>query len=372
MPTEIKDQFTLDGRIKPANHYVTRAKVTEADRLIKDALNGDKISAGKLAEVFTTSDLKFNVAHLITAVTLPQFDAAERTWSQVAGVRTVPDFGPVRLQSLFGDLTGAGVHEDGGLLRVPEAAPYPYVSVTGQEALYAKIAKMGAKFGFTWESNVNDIVGFFENIPGELVELALDTETREVFDALINGTSNHLAGGTLPDGTVVPADAPLTPNAIWQAIIELSNVSVNGRKVGRASGYNVVVPVGVKDFIEYKMNQTIISIQDGSITYGPGDTSALNGVSFVESESLTGTEWIILPKPGAIRRPVLELGRLRGYEAPELRVHGDTGVYVGGSAVSPFEGNFDNDTIDYRIRYVCGGIMWSSAYSLISDGDGTI
>lgn len=374
---EYKDQFTLDGRIKPANHLVTRAKVTEADKLLAAAFRGDKIAAGKLAEVHTTSDLKFNLAHLITSVALPQFDESERTWSQVATTRTVPDFGPVRLMSLFGQLTGAGVAQGptdgtltGGLPVVPEAAPYPYVTITGQEAFYSKLQKLGAKFGFTWESNVNDIVGFFEQIPGELVQLALDTEEREVYEALINGTTAELASQTLPDETVTDPNAAISPEAIWAAIIQLQNVEVNGRKVGRASGYNVVIPAGTRDFIEWKMSQRIIAIQDGSITYGPGDQSIFNNVSFVESSYVTGTNWYVLPKPGGIRRPVLELLRLRGYEAPELRIHGDTGSYVGGSAVSPFEGNFDTDTIDYRIRYVAGGVLWSSAYSVHSDGSG--
>lgn len=374
---EYKDQFTLDGRIKPANHLVTRAKVTEADKLLTAAFRGDKIAAGKLQEVHTTSDLKFNLAHLITSVALPQFDESERTWSQVAGTRVVPDFGPVRLSSLFGQLTGAGVAGGptegtltGGLPTVPEATPYPYVTITGQEAFYAKLSKMGAKFGFTWESNVNDIVGFFEQIPGELVQLALDTEEREVYEALINGTTTELASQELPDGTTTDPNAAISPEAIWAAILQLQNVEVNGRKVGRASGYNVVIPAGTQDFIEWKMNQRIIAIQDGSITYGPGDQSIFNNVSFVESSYVTGTNWYVLPKPGAVRRPVLELLRLRGYEAPELRIHGDTGSYVGGSAVSPFEGNFDADVIDYRIRYVAGGVLWSTAYSVKSDGTG--
>lgn len=373
---EYKDQFTLDGRIKPANHLVTRTKVAEADRLLQAAFRGDKISAGKLAEVHTTSDLKFNIAHLVTAIALPQFDDAVRTWNQVAGVRVVPDFGPVRLQSLFGDLTGAGVAGagtqgiSGGLPSIPEAAPYPYVTVTGQEAFYAKLGKLGAKFGFTWESSVNDVVGFFEQIPGELVQLALDSEEREVYEALINGTTNELASQTLPDGTVTDPNAAISPEAIWAAILQLQNVSINGRKVGRASGYNVVVPAGTADYVNYALNRNIIQVVDGNVVYGPGDRTALNNVTVVESTYVTGTNWYVLPKPGAIRRPVLELLRLRGYEAPELRVHGDTGSYVGGAAVSPFEGNFDNDTVDYRIRYVAGGVMWSSAYALKSDGTG--
>lgn len=367
---EYKDQFTLDGLIKPAHPGVTRAKVVEADRLLQKALRGDKIAQGQLAEVHTTSDLKFNIAHLVTAITLPQFEEAPRTWSQVAGVRVVPDFGPVRLQSIFGEMTGAGVHQGGGLPVVSEAAPYPYVTVTGQEAFYKKIEKFGAKFGFTWEANVNDVIGFFEQIPGELVQLALDTEEREVYDALVNGTTAELAAQNLPDGTATVPNAPISPSAIWAAILQLANVEVNGRKVGRATGYNVVVPVGTSDYINWQLNQAIISIQDGSVTFGPGDRSALNGVTVVESAQVTGLNWLVLPKPGSIRRPVLELLRLRGYERPELRVHGDTGQYVGGSAVSPFEGNFDTDAIDYRIRYVAGGVLWSDKFSLKSDGTG--
>ena len=368
--TEYKDDFTLDGRIKPVHPGVTRAKVKEADRLLKMALHGDKMAAGMLAEVHTTSDLKFNMAHLITSVVLPQFDAAERTWSKVAGVRTVPDFGPLRLQSIYGNLTGAGIHENGGLVGVPEGAPYPFTTITGQEAFYAKISKFGAKFGATWEANVNDIVGFFENIPGELVEAALDTEEREVYEALVNGTTVSLASQTLPSDVTTPVNAPLSPDAIWAAIMQLENTEINGRKVARASGYNVVVPIGVKAFIEYQLNRQVLLVVDGAITYGPGDRSVFNGIDIVETSFLTGTNWIVLPKPGAVRRPVLELGRLRGYEAPELRVNNDTGTYVGGSAVSPFEGSWDADVLEYRVRYVCGGIMWSDKFSVKSNGTG--
>lgn len=371
MAHEYNDQFTLDGKLKPQGRVVTRAKVEAADALLQKAMRGDKIAAGTLAEAFSTTDLPFNVAHLISAVTIPQFEAAERTWTQVAGVRTVNDFGPVRLQSLYGDVTGSGVHGNGGLVTVPEHTPYPHITVTGAEAFYAKLRKLGARFTWSWESNVNDVAGFFENIPNELLQLALDTEEREVYDALVNGTTEALASQTLPDGTVVPANAPISPNAIWAAIIQLQNVEVNGRKVGRATGYNIVVPAGTKDFIEYALNRTIISVQDGKITYGPGDMSALSNISIVETSFLTGTEWIVLPKPGAIRRPVLELLRLRGYEAPELRVQANAGNYLGGGVVSPFEGDFEADEIAMRVRFVAGGVLWSTDFSVKSDGSGS-
>lgn len=368
---EFKDEFTLDGRLKPIGRVVTRRKAEAADQLLREALRGDKIAAGQLAEAWSTTDLPFNVAHLINATVLPQFEEAERTWTQVAGVRVAPDFNPVRLQSLYSQVTGSAVHENGGLVTVPEHAPYPHITVSGQEAMYSKLSKVGARFSWSWESQINDVADFFGNIPNELVQLALDTEEREVYEALVNGTTNELATQTLPDGTVVPPNAALSPEAIWAALIQLQNVEVNGRKVGRASGYNVVVPAGTKDFIEYALNRQIIAVQDGLVTYGPGDMSALANVSIVETPFLTGTEWIVLPKPGAIRRPVLELLRLRGYESPELRVQANAGNYLGGGVVSPFEGDFEADEIAMRVRFVAGGVLWDDAYSVKSDGTGT-
>lgn len=368
---EYKDQFTLDGKLKPVGRVVTRQKVEAADALLQKALRGDKIASGTLAEAWSTTDLPFNVAHLINAVTLPQFESAERTWSQVAGVRIAPSFDPVRLQSLYTQVTGSAVHENGGLVTIPEHAPYPHITVSGQEAMYSKLSKVGARFSWSWESQINDVSDFFGNIPTELLELALDTEEREVYEALVTGTTQTLASQTLPDGTVVPANAALSPEAIWAALIQLQNVEVNGRKVGRASGYNVVVPAGTKDFIEYALNRQVIAIQDGLITYGPGDMSALANISIVETSFLTGTNWIVLPKPGAIRRPVLELLRLRGHESPELRVQANAGNYLGGGVVSPFEGDFEADEIAMRIRYVAGGVLWSDDYSVKSDGSGS-
>lgn len=368
---EYKDQFTLDGRVKPVQPYVTREKVKAADELLTEAMRGNRIAEGRLAEVFATSDLKFNLAHLVTVTALPQFDEAERSWNRIAGVRTVSDFGPVRLMSLFGDLEGAGIDAKGGLVSVPEGAVYPHVTITGQEAFYAKIAKFGARFGWTWESRINDIAGFFEQIPGEMVSAALDTEEREVYDALINGATNTLTGGTLPDGTVVPVNAPVSVAAISQAIYELETTQINGKYVGASSnGYNVIVPVGKKRLIDYELSQDVIQVQNGAVTFSGGNREWIGNFEVIESTRVTGTAWYVLPKPGGLRRPVLELGRLRGYEAPELRVENASGVYLGGSAVSPFEGNFTNDTVDMRIRMVCGGILWDDSYVIKSTGTG--
>lgn len=373
---DYKNILTLDGKIRGAQPGVTQRKVEAVAALIQGAMHGDFQKAGVLQEVMTTSDAPFNAAHLVTAELISQFEAAPRTWSEIADVRTVPDFRPVNLYSIFGDLTGPAVREGGGAARVDEAAPYPYVTVTGKEAFYQKLAKNGAKFGITWEALVNDPAGVWTQMPGELLELALDTEEAEVYDALIQGVaaagaSVQLAGGTLPDGTIVKPNSKLSPEAVWQAVLELANRTVNGRKVGTLSGYNVIVPVGQKMFFEWTLSQAIIAIQQGNITLGPGDRSVFNTITVIESDKVglvNPDEWYLIPKKGAYRRPTLELLRLRGYERPEVRVSNLTGNYQGGGSVSPFEGSFENDTVDMRLRYVVGGALWTADAIVYSDG----
>lgn len=374
-----KNILTLDGRIRGAQPGVSQKKIEFVSGLIEGAMQGDPIKAGTLQEVMTTTEAPFNAAHLVTSELIEQFDAAPRTWDQIATVRTVPDFRPVQLHSIFGDLTGAGVRQGGGAARVPEAAPYPYVSVTGKEAFFQKLQKNGVKFGITWEALVNDPAGVWSEMPRELLELALDTEEAEVYDALVSGVaaagaSVELAGGTLPDGSIVPPNAPITPEAIWQAILELSRRTVNGRVVGELSGYNIIVPVGVKMYLQWTLERAIIAVQDGNITFGPGDRSVFNRINIIESDKIGLTdpnEWYVLPSKGAYRRPTLELLRLRGYETPEIRVSNLQGNLLGGGGIGPLEGSFDADQVDMRLRYVCGGALWSADSIVYSDGSGS-
>jgi len=364
---EYKNKLTLDGRLRP-QAGVTAESVREVRSLVESALAGDLEADARLRTrltrrseaITTTSDIAPSLAQLINLNFIPQFDEAERVWSKIATVREVPDFRPAVLYSMFGDLEGAGIEANGAAATVPEATPYPHVTITGQESAYSKLAKRGFRTDYTWETSVNDTAGFISGIPQEMLGVAVDTEEAEVFEALINGTgaASELDGGTLPDGTVVPINAPLSPAAIWQAIREYSIREVNGKKIGRASRFVVVVPTGTKDFIDYQLRLTIISIQDGAITYGVGDQSALAGIEIVESPFVTGTNWYLLPAPGSVRRPVLELLRLRGYATPELRAR--EGGY-----------SFETDTAAFRFRYVVGGANWfPDTFIVHSEGDG--
>lgn len=360
--TEYKDKFTLDGKLTP-QRGVTKAKVAEAKTLMQRALAGDYVADAELrrkvtAEAYSSSDLAPAVAYLVSLQVIPQLDKPEYSVSDLASTRVVPDFRPAVLYSLYGDLTGPGLDANGAPVHVPEGTNYPTVTVAGVESFYSKLQKRGVRFDFTWEAQVNDTVGFFSDLPREIATLAHEAEYTEVMDAILSSTIG-LAGGTLPNGTVVPANSKITPDALWQAKIELANRTINGRKVGSLSGYNVLVPVGTRDFIMYLLNQQMISFDKNSIRY-TGDSyyqGALGNITIVESPRVTGTNWVMLPKPGATRRPSIELLKLRGYETAELRVRQEGG-----------DASFDTDTKAFRLRHVVGGANWDEKYVVKSTG----
>lgn len=370
-----KDWFTLDGLVKPGPG-VTKRKVEAVRDLTDKALKGSRIALGTLTEALTTSDASLNLAHLVNIDVLPQYDEAPRTWTQVAGTYSVSDFRPATLYSLVNQWSD-GALGDGEPRhispRVPEGAPYPYATFTGEEYQSARLAKRGFKTGFTFEALVNDTLGVLRALPENMLQVALDTEEYEVYTALVNGvgSSQQLDGGTVPDGTVVPANASLGRAALIQAKIELGQRTINGRPLVVTGGFNLVVAVGQGLYADFVLNTLRLEEETrGAQTFSINGYNPLADVTVVESEYVTGTAWYLVPKPGGSRRRILDRLVMTGRENPEVRVNNLTGTYVGGGTVSPFEGSFDTDTADYRIRQIISGVLWTPDLVVWSTGAG--
>lgn len=370
---DYKDNFTLDGRVKPTAG-VTKSKVEALRGLVESALRGNRIAAGTLVEAITTSDAAFSLAHLVNVNFLPQYDAAPRTWTEIAGVRGVSDFRPAVLYGMAGEWED-GVLGDGTPAHIapviPEGTVYPESTLSGEESQSGGIQKRGFRTSFTFEAFVNDAIGFLRALPDEMLRVALDTEEYEVYSALIGGATaaQQLDGGTIPDGTVVPANSVLSRAALIQAIIELSTRKVNGRTVQYNGGFNLIVAPGQALFADFIINTlSLAEIQEGTKTFTVNGYNPLTNLKVIESEYVTGSAWYLLPKKGTTRRPGLERLQLIGHESPELRVQGLTGTYVGGGAVSPFEGSFEADEAQYRLRLFGRGVNWSPDSVIWSTG----
>lgn len=377
-----KDGFTLDGRVKVVNG-VTKRKVSAVKDLYEGHMAGDGVASATLKEALTTSDAAFNFAHFATLNFLPNYDEAERNWSTVAGVRAVPDFKPVTLYSLNKQWTdgdgesnvlAGGISGSGNVAPViPEGTAYPYAYISGEVAQGAGVVKRGFKTDWTLESRINDGLGAIETLPSEMLSVALDTEEADVWGALITQKTalSTLDGGLIPTGDTVLPNAAFSRNALIRAIIELSEREINGRKVRVNGGYNLVVPVGQGIFAQFILNETFKEVKDGAFTLNIEGYNPLAGVSVVESEFLSGSEWFLLPKKGTTRRPVLERLELRGYQTPQLFVDNHVGQYLGSASISPFEGSFDADVITLKLRQFGGGVLWDGGAAVVySNGTG--
>ena len=374
-----KDPFTLDGRVKVVNG-VTPAKAAAVAQLMERTMQGDRVAKGTLEEAITSTDAIFNVAHVAQLNVLGDFAEQERKWSQIATTRPVSDFRPATLFNIRPDWKG-GVLGTGDprwvAPRVPEGANYPYAYMEQEvNQQVGGIVKRGFKTGFTFEAFINDSIGFLQALPESMRTIALDTEEWEVFSALITGVTDtqQLNGGPIPDGTVtVVPNAPFSREAIIRAIIELSERQIGGRDVVVSGGYKLLVPTGMSIWVEYQLRNKVLSgIEDGTYIFSVNGYDPLAGLQVIESEFIPANHWYLIPNQNAARRPVLELLQLAGHEQPELRVQGNTGSYVGGGAVSPFEGSFDNDTADFRLRIFGKGILWTPDLVVWSDGSGVV
>lgn len=384
MAREYKDNFTLDGRVEVVPG-VTKRKVAAVQDLTERHLRGDRIASATLHEALTTSDAIFSAAHLATLNFLPNYDEAPREWRTIAGTRQVPDFRPATLYSLNRSWTdgngdsnvlsnGAGGTRHGAP-EIPEGTAYPYAYISGQNAQGGSVTKKGLKTDWTLEARINDGIGVLDTLPNELNEVALDTEEEEVFLALTGfvraNATTQLDGGLIPTGTTVAANAPFSRDALIRAQIELAERVINGRKVRVTGGYNVLVPTGQGIFAQFVLNQTFAEVKDGNFVLNIEGYNPLAGITVVETDYLTGTEWILMPKPGATRRPVLDRLTLRGYETPQLFVDNHVGIPIGASSIAPFEGSFAADVITLKLRQFGGAAVWDNGQAIIySEGDG--
>jgi len=381
-----KNPFTLDGRVKVVPG-VSNRKVDAVKGLLERHYAGDAIATATLHEALTSSDAIFNMTHLATLNFVPQYDAAPRVWSQIAGTRTVPDFKPVTLYSLNRSWTdgngGSQVLSDHGAAPViPEGTPYPYAYISGELAAGAGVVKRGFKTDWTLEARINDGLAALERLPAEMLEVSLDTEEADVWGALTTQktAASNLIGGLVPGNAVaIPANAPFSRDAVIRAIIELSQRVLNGRKIQVTGNFNLLVPTGQSVFVNFVLNQTLNAISTNPAVGTPeflyqvnGGYNPLAGISVIESDWVTGAQWYLIPKPGSTRRPVLERLDLRGYSTPQLFVENLAGNYAGGGAVSPFEGSFSADVITLKLRQFGGGVLWDSGVGLVfSSGAGS-
>ena len=355
--THADNLFT--GFASPARWQVSESAIDQANDLLVRVSEG-RAPIQRLREAFTTSD--FTMAAFAAIDTRLQQAYAElpSVWRQYTDTMTVNDFRPTRLLDVWSKILG--------LKLVPEATEFPRAEGQDFDQWWISVLKYGLVASITFESRINnEAIGEIENLPGRLSRAANETETINALANLLSvDPQTNLANGVNTNffksaNGNAPTALPLTAENLDSVLTALSQKKNVKDRLTAAPSLQVVIPKALE-----RQAQRIQALREIRVTdSGTGTETVydnyLQTTQFVVEPMLdvinthakaSGT-WFVVPVTNSVR-PALFAAFLRGYERPDLRVRADQGNSIGGGAVSPLEGSFDIDGIDYRARHIVG------------------
>ncbi len=320
----------------------------------------------ELLENITTSDLPY----LLTGAALDRallkaYREFPADWEQYVYTEKVRDFRTVERLMEYGG--------DGALESVAQQAPYPYEAL-GEDKYTFSVAKFGRKIGFSFEAFQNDDLSALKRIPEKLARAARRTELKLITSLLCN------SGGPNPalfDDTVKKnlGEAPLSITSLTAAFDAIGEQKDPSGEPFFVSRFHLIVPpsleITAKNILE-AIELTYLGESD--VEYKTNNwikqriTLHVNPYLPAINETSGDTAWYILPDPADIFS--LVFARLTGHEEPEIFMKNPNAIKLGGGQ-DPFNGDFDHDSIEYKVRHICGAAIadWRGSYA--SDGSGS-
>lgn len=327
-----------------------KARLLEAATFTREIFEG-KRPIWQLREALSTSDFPLLFGDTLERLVLQDFQAAPSDWTRFLRTGTVPDFRSVkRLKLSDGDQR---------LNRVAEGESYP--AGDRDEAAYTfSVNKYGRVFHMFWEALINDDLDALRNLPSVMSRAARRTEDYFASSLYVANTTlftaEHGNKGT----------APLSLAALKAAYQAMAGFrDENGEPIFNRPVYLVVDPVQYLDALELVGSMQIQwaggAADAGAVAVAYPTENVMRGrLTVLEDPYMSlidttngDTSWYLLADPR--NGYVAEVARLRGYEQPQLFMKTANAVRVGGGPVDPTEGDFDTDSVHYKVRHVIGG-----------------
>lgn len=361
------------GYASPRRYKIGEELQRKACHMLSEAFSGQFGGAYKLAEAFSSSDFKLAAFAQLDFELQQQYTELPTVWAQYTDTTTVNDFRPKRLTSRWQNTVG--------FARVPELTEYPADTQLGSSAYAIQVAKYGRRFAISWEAWLNnEAIGELEDLPGELARQARETETIAALSNLLlvdpkTGLASDVNTAFFKAGNGnAPGNIPLT-RANLKTVLDAMKVKkdpTNKRQIG-APPVVLVVPKALESAVLGIIGPNQIETTVGDVkTIEDNEFKNLTYVvepmlDYVNGHAKAAGTWFVVPKPGG-PRPAMWVARLRGHESPDLRVKADTGQRIGGGNVSPLEGSFDIDDIQYRGRHIVGNQAGDPLFTYASYG----
>jgi hypothetical protein len=375
-----------------ADHLTKLARTAE----FLAGVRSGQIAPYLLNEALSTSDFPLMFGQILDRALLANYQHTEPTYRNYVRIGSVADFRTVYRFAING--------AEATLSQVGELSEYPDAAVSESRYTY-QVTKYGKKVPMSWEVLINDQLGAFDDLPRRLATSARNTEelfaTKLFVDAsgphasfytngnknLVNSTNGAVLAGNNP---------PLTIAALQDAMTILSKqTDADGNPIV-ITAVRLVVPPALRVTAMNILHATEIHITQpgagGVANVQRTDSSPtatgeqrlvannwmrsaveldVNAFIPIVASSANGTTTWFLFADARVGRPALEVGFLRGHEAPEMFMKAPNAVRLGGGAASPDDGDFDTDSVEYKVRHVLGGTRLDPKMTVASNGSGS-
>lgn len=385
----IRAEDATEGRIYRGEGVRARRKhadpryserLLEAALLYERVLGGDKWAALTFQEALTTSDFPYIFGDIIDRQLLANYAEAPYTWNMVAKSATVSDFRAVKRFVVNG--------AESVLTAVAQQAAYPESSVSDAYYTYS-VAKYGRVIPFSWETMINDDLDALKDIPMRYGKAARRSEEKFV--------TQLYCGTTGPDATLYSSghknivnttngatstNPPLSTSGLQDAMTVLGNMVDSDGEPITIDGVTLVVPPALEVTANNIIHATEILVGNFPTSGANQQIRTVNWlrnrvkvavnsyIPIVASSSNGNTSWWLFADPTA-GRPALEFGKLRGHESPEIFIKAPNATRIGGGAMNALDGDFDTDSILYKVRHVFGGVTEEYRATVASNGSGS-
>ncbi len=347
--------------------------------VINNASQGSYLAKAMLQEAMTTSDFPYLFGDIIDRVLLAGYKELVTSYQDYCHVdNTIIDFRPVHRFTIDG--------AQGLLPVVGQNENYPEVKMIEGQYQY-QVQKHGNSIPFSYEMLRNDDLGSFNDIPQRFGRSC--RRSVENFAASLHTDVNGPIAGFFSDANEniihksvgCTYDNPaLTIDGIADGLGLLGRkVDKDGQPIDTSAVYLVVGTKAQEIQANRCINATEYRVTDakGNITLisgnGLGAGLQIRRNPYIAQIATTNpNSWFLFASPEQAR-PAIEIGFLRGNDTPEMFMKSSSAIRVGGGGlINPIDGDFDTDSIMYKVRYCFGGSVMDPVPVVASNNTGAV
>jgi hypothetical protein len=345
----------------------------KAAKLLGLIYNESRMATHKRAylmkEAESTSDFPILFGYIIDRQLLAKYSVAAPDYKNYVKTGTQIDFKPADAIGIYGLQSQLGEVKQRGEYKNDASLADGKVSIT--------LKKYGRVFGLAWESLINDDLGALSDIPERLATAALRTEWKNATALIASaaGPNTALFGAPI----VHPIDGKNVTNLVTGAgsafsITTLAAAAAAMRRQLDADlepimieGFELVVPPALEVAMLQALNPANLIMSGGDSTINKA-AIIRTSANVVANMNITGhvnpylpiidttsgsTAWYLFAKLSS--GYAVKLNFLRGHETPEVCMKNPNKVSMGGGAINPLEGSFEDDSVNWRVRHILGG-----------------